>query len=70
MAFRFGAKDLARAEDRRRLEGIAVFRVSCGAGEVSEAEAAEFRRELEKAREEWEALKKEMRENAAKKEGK
>ena len=38
--------------------------MSCAKSEITEAEAADFRKELEKAKKDWVELRKEMKKNA------
>ncbi len=60
-------RDLRTAADRKRITSVLLFRASCGRSEVGEAEAAEFRRELEKARAAWPELRAEMKRKAGQK---
>lgn len=62
-----GEKDLQKPADQKRINAAIRFRVSCGKSEVTEAEAAEFRKELEAAKAGWAELRKEMKKNAEKK---
>lgn len=58
-------KDLQKPVDQKKLNAAVHFKVSCGKSEISDAEAAEFRKELEKAKAGWAELRKEMKRNAA-----
>lgn len=65
--YAIGEKDLQKPADQKKLNSTLTFKASCGKSEVSDAEAAEFRKELDAAKAAWPALKKEMKANAAKK---
>ena len=60
-----GEKDLRTAAEVKKLASVVRFRASCGKSEVTEAEAAEFRRELEKAKAAWPELRAEMKKKRA-----
>jgi hypothetical protein len=60
-------KDLQKPTDQKKLNSALLFKASCGKSDVTDAEAAEFRKELEAAKAGWAALKKEMKKNAEKK---
>jgi hypothetical protein len=59
-----GEKDLQKAADQKKINAVSKFKVSCARSEVTDAEAADFRRELEKAKKDWVELRKEMKKNA------
>jgi hypothetical protein len=59
-----GEKDLQKAADQKKLNAVSKFKVSCARSEVTDAEAADFRKELEKAKKDWVELRKEMKKNA------
>jgi len=56
-----GEKDLQKAADQKKINAAAKFKVSCAKSEITEAETADFRRELEKAKKDWVELRKEMK---------
>lgn len=56
-----GEKDLQTLADQKRLNGATRFKATCGKSEVTDAEAAEFRKELEAAKAAWGELRKEMK---------
>jgi hypothetical protein len=62
-----GEKDLQRPADQKKVNEANRFKASCGKSEVSEAEATEFRKELDAAKAGWAALRKEMKGRAEKK---
>jgi hypothetical protein len=62
-----GEKDLRTTADVKKVSSVILFRASCGKSEVSDAEAADFRRELEKAKAAWPELRAEMKKKAEKK---
>jgi len=62
-----GEKDLQRPADQTKVNAANRFKASCGKSEVSDAEAAEFRKELDAAKAGWAALRKEMKGRAEKK---
>jgi hypothetical protein len=62
-----GERDLQKTSDQKKINDLVRFKVSSARSEVTEAEAAEFRKELEKAKAEWVELRKEMKKNAGKK---
>ena len=66
-SYAVGEKDLQRPADQKRINAAAAFKASCATSEVSDAEAAEFRKELEKAKAGWAELRKEMKKSAEKK---
>jgi hypothetical protein len=65
--YAIGEKDLQKASDQSKINSALRFKVTCAKSEVTEAEAAEFRKELEAAKAAWPALRKEMKKNAEKK---
>jgi hypothetical protein len=65
--FGVGEKDFQTAADRKKVNALRAFKVSCGRSEVTEGEAAEFRKELEAAKAAWPELRKEMKKSAGKK---
>ncbi len=60
-------KDLQTLADQRKLNGATRFKASCGKSEVTAAEQAEFRKELEAAKAAWPELRKEMKRASEKK---
>ena len=62
-----GEKDLQKAADQKKINAVSKFKVSCAKSEVTDAEAADFRQELEKAKKDWVELRKEMKKRAEKK---
>jgi hypothetical protein len=56
-----GEKDLQKAADQKRINAVSKFKVSCAKSEVTDAETADFRKELEKAKKDWVELRKEMK---------
>ncbi len=60
-------KDLQTLADQKKLNAATRFRASCGKSEVTEAEQADFRKELEAAKAGWAELRKEMKKNSEKK---
>jgi hypothetical protein len=62
-----GEKDLQKPADQKKINQALHFKATCGKSEVSEDEAAAFRKELEAAKASWPALKAEMKKNAARK---
>jgi hypothetical protein len=61
-----GEKDLQKASDQKKINEVVRFKVSCARNEITDAEAAGFRKELEKAKADWVELRKEMKKNAGK----
>jgi hypothetical protein len=59
-----GEKDLQKVADQKKINDVRRFKASCARSEVTDAEAAEFRKELEKAKADWVELRKEMKKNA------
>jgi len=57
-------KDLQKAADQKKINAVSKFKVSCARSEITDAEAADFRKELEKAKKDWVELRKEMKKNA------
>ena len=66
-SYAVGEKDLQRPADQKKVNEASRFKASCGKSEVSDAEAAEFRKELEAAKAGWAALRKEMKGRSEKK---
>src|SRR5437868_10236292 len=64
--YQVGEKDLQKPADQKKINEVSTFKVSCARSEVTDAEAAEFRKELEKAKADWAGLRKEMKKNAEK----
>ena len=60
-------KDLQTLADQKKLNAATRFKVSCGKNDVSDAEQAEFRKELETAKAGWAELRKEMKKGSEKK---
>jgi len=58
-------KDLRSSADLKKVTSVTLFRASCGKSEITEAEAAEFRRELDKAKAAWPELRAEMKKKRA-----
>ena len=65
--FTVGEKDIAGAADMKKISGMNKLKAVSGPSEVSAAEQAAFKAELEKAKAEWAELKKEMKANFDKK---
>ena len=61
-----GEKDLQKAADQKKINAVSRFKVSSAKSEVTDAEAAGFRQELEKAKKDWVELRKEMKKSADK----
>jgi hypothetical protein len=61
-----GEKDLQKVDDQKKINDARKFKVSCARSEITDAEAAEFRKELEKAKADWVELRKEMKKAAEK----
>jgi hypothetical protein len=66
-AYAVGEKNLQTSADVKKLNAITGFKASCGKSEVTDAEAAEWRRELEAAKAGWAELRKEMKKKAERK---
>jgi len=62
-----GEKDLQKTADLAKLNRLNRFKASCGKSEVTDSEAADFRRELERAKAGWDELRKELKKKAEKK---
>src|SRR5882672_4938005 len=60
-------RDLQKPADQQKLNAAVKFRASCGKSEVSDAEAADFRKELESAKAAWAELRQEMKKRSEKK---
>jgi len=65
-SYAIGEKDLQKAEDQKKLNDAKKFKVTCARSEVTDADAAAFRKELEKAKADWVELRKEMKKAAEK----
>ena len=61
-----GEKDLQKAADQKKVNAVSKFKVSCARSDITDAEAADFRKELEKAKKDWVELRKEMKKAADK----
>lgn len=59
-------KDLQKAADQKKINAVSRFRVSCAKSDITDAEAADFRKELEAAKKDWAELRKELKKNAEK----
>lgn len=66
-AFQVGEKNLRTAADVEKLNALAGFKAACGKSEVSDLEAADWRRELERAKAGWAELRQEMKKKAGRK---
>lgn len=66
-SFTLSEKDLGKAADLKKMETIKSMKAVCGSSQVSAAERDAWQAELAKAKEEWAALKKEMKANHEKK---
>jgi hypothetical protein len=66
-SYHVGEKDLQRPSDQKKINEISKFKVSCARSEVTDAEAADFRKEVEKAKADWVGLRKEMKQKAEQK---
>lgn len=62
-----GEKDLQKPADQKKINAATAFKASCAKSEMTEAEAAEFRKELENAKAAWPELRKEMKKTAERK---
>jgi hypothetical protein len=60
-------KDLQKAADQKKINAVSKFKVSCAKSEVTDAEAADFRKELETAKKDWVELRKEMKKRSDRK---
>jgi hypothetical protein len=65
--YHVGEKDLQKPADQKKINEISKFKVSCARSEVTDAEAADFRKEIEKAKADWPELRKEMKKKAEQK---
>jgi hypothetical protein len=59
-----GEKELQKSADLKKVGAVSLFRASCGKSEVTDSEAAEFRREIEVAKAAWPELRREMKKAA------
>ena len=66
-SFVLAEKDLAKPGDMKKMEAVKSMKAVSGASQVSEAELAAWKTEVAKAKEDWVALKKEMKANHEKK---
>jgi len=65
--YQIGEKDLQKPADQKKINELSKFKVSCARSQVTDAEAADFRKEIEKAKAGWAELRKEMKQKAEKK---
>jgi hypothetical protein len=65
--YHVGENDLQKPADQKKINEISKFKVSCARSEVTDAEAAGFRKEAEKAKADWAELRKEMKKKAEQK---
>lgn len=65
--YEIAEKDLQKPADQKKINAANRFRITCAKSEVTETEAAEFRKELDKAKAGWAELRKEMKRNAERK---
>lgn len=63
-SYAIGEKDLQKVADQKKINDVKRFKISCARSEITDAEAAEFRKELEKARADWVELRKQMKKAA------
>lgn len=61
-----GEKDLQKAADQKKINDVKTFRVVSARSEITDADAAAFRKEVEKAKADWVELRKEMKKAAEK----
>jgi hypothetical protein len=61
-----GEKDLQKAADQKKINDVKTFRVVSARSEVTDADAAAFRKEVDKAKADWVELRKEMKKAAEK----
>jgi len=64
--YHVGEKDLQKPADQKKINETSRFKISCARSEVTDAEAADFRKEVEKAKADWPQLRKDMKKNAEK----
>lgn len=62
-----GEKDLQKSADQKKLNAVTRFKATSARSDVTDAETADFRKEMEKAKAAWVELRKEMKRNAEKK---
>jgi hypothetical protein len=62
--YHVGEKDLQKAADQKKINAVSKFQVSCARSEVTDAEAAAFRKEFDKAKADWVGIRKEMKKAA------
>ena len=62
-SFSISEKDLAKADDMKKLENAKNMKAVCGPSQISAADQAAWKDEVAKAKAEWEVLKKEMKAN-------
>ena len=65
--FVLSEKDIAKAADLKKMEAAKSMKAVCAASQISPAELAAWKNELAQAKDEWAALKKEMKANFEKK---
>jgi hypothetical protein len=63
-SYAVGEKDLQKVADQKKINEVRKFKASCARSEITEAETAEFRKELEKAKADWVELRKQMKKAA------
>ena len=64
--YKIGEKDLQKPADQKKINAVSAFKVTSARSEVTEGEAAAFRKEIDKAKADWPALRKEMKKAAEK----
>jgi hypothetical protein len=65
--YHVGEKDLQKPADQKKINEISKFKVSCARNEITDAEAADFRKEIDRAKTDWALLRKEMKQKAERK---
>lgn len=63
-SYAIGERELQKVADQKKINDVGRFKASCARSEITEAEAAEFRKELDKAKADWVELRKEMKKRA------
>ncbi|MBV8878730.1 MAG: hypothetical protein JO332_02085 [Planctomycetaceae bacterium] len=66
-SYRVEEKDLQKPADQKKINALTRFKVSCGKSEMSDAELADFRKELDQAKAAWPELRKEMKKKSERK---
>lgn len=69
-SFTIAEKDILKPADMKKLETVKSMKAVCGASTISAADQEAWKAEVAKAKEEWAVLKKEMKANFEKKNGK